>query len=133
MAYVVPTPDDFFNRFPVFGEKDPVQVQALITEASGKVDNSWLEADYAPAILYLTAHLLVLDASQEDEDPAIGPAGSGQVISSESISGMSVSYFNPSSSPTNRGGMVASELEMTEYGRRFRALLINNRGGPLVV
>lgn len=134
MAYAIPTLDEFFARFPVFEEATPEQVQALINEAAGKVDETWLEKDYKPAILYLTAHLLVLDASQEGDTPAIGPSGAGQVIASESISGMSVSYFNNQSGSSRFGQTSkASEYEMTEYGRRFLSLLRLNRGGPLVV
>lgn len=128
MAYEAVTPDDFTTRFPIFADREPDQIVAVLAEASAKVDNRWRAQDYKPAILYLTAHLLTMDNSQDGEEPAIGPSGAGQVIASESIAGMSVSYFN--------GGAVSgssSEYMMTEYGRRYLRLLRANFGGPVVV
>lgn len=132
MAYETVTVEDFNARFPIFAEREPDQVAAVLAEAIGKVDTRWRAQDYKPAILYLTAHLLTMDNSQDGEEPAIGPSGAGQVIASESIAGMSVSYFNGSSNPS-QGRVPSNDYEMTEYGRRYLRLLKANFGGPVVV
>lgn len=134
MAYETVTVDDFTARFPLFADREPDQIAAILAEAASQVDNRWRAADYKPAILYLTAHLLAMDASQEGDEVPIGPSGAGQVIASESIGGMSVSYFNGQSSNNRSGGVaVNSDYAMTEYGRRYLRLLRLNFGGPVVV
>lgn len=128
MPYVVPTAADFKTRFPIFTDKTDPQIEALIVEAHQMVDESWEEGDFAPAILYLTAHLIAMDNSQADETVEIG--GAAGAIASESFGGMSISYERSA----NAGRLQASEeYGQTVYGRRFLSLLRRNRGGPLVV
>lgn len=125
MPYTVPTVDQFKERFPVFGEAEDLQIQTLLTEASASVDLTWAEADYQPAIMYLAAHLLATDSSQEGDD--VGAGGDG-TIASESFNGMSVSYVRPNGVS---GGAFTSEYSTTSYGRRYLALLKRNK--PAVV
>ena len=124
------TTDDFIARFPIFADAEQTQLDALLLEAQGIVTTTWRAADYKPAILYYMAHMLALDGSQEDGEVAVGPSGAGQIIASESISGMSVSYFN---SAASRSSKSESDYATTEYGRRFARLLDLNFYGPLVI
>jgi hypothetical protein len=126
------TVDQFTTRFPIFALRPQPQIAAVLAEASGRIDNRWRAQDFPIAIMYLTAHLLALDASQATDDPAIGPSGAGQVIQSESIAGMSVSYFNGLRTSSGAGG-TPSDLTQTEYGRRYLKLLRANFAGPVVV
>jgi len=127
MPFTLPTAEDFATRFPIFGDADPELVTLLLAEASGMVDQSWQEADYQPAILYLTAHLLASDSSQEGDD--VGSGGEG-IIASESFGGMSVSYVR-----ANAGNSSAfnSEYSTTSYGRRFLKLLRMNKPGVVSI
>jgi hypothetical protein len=127
MAYTTPTLGDFLIRFPVFSDSDPSIITALLAEATAQLDQSWREEDYAPAILYLTAHLLATDNSGEGEDIEIG--GAQGAISSESFGGLSVSY----ASPSNNALSDSAQFGSTAYGRRFLVLLRNNRGGPVAI
>ena len=65
MAYETVTVEQFIARFPIFSDKDGDYVQVLLTEAGTSVDNSWREEDYPYAIMYLTAHLIATDNSDE--------------------------------------------------------------------
>jgi len=125
MPYTQPTVEQFQTRFPVFSEADEAQIQTLLTEASASVDESWAEADFQPAIMYLAAHLLATDSSQEGDD--VGAGGDG-TIASESFNGMSVSYVRPNGVS---GGAFTSEYGGTSYGRRYLNLLKRNK--PAVV
>jgi hypothetical protein len=129
--YDAVTVDMFTTRFPIFADNDPAQLAAVLAEASARVGRSWLARDYPVAIMYLTAHLLTLDASQEGDEVSVGPAGAGKIIASESIAGMSTSYFNPNPG-VSQGGSV-SEYAITEYGRRYLKLRKLNFTGPSVV
>lgn len=129
MSYTPPTRAEFLTRFPIFDDPElyPVAtIDFVLAEAIRTVDNTWMEADYAPAILYLTAHLLATDNSLDGEDVEFG--GMAQVAS-ESFGGMSISYANGAS-----GSLSANEqYGSTEYGRRFLVLLRRNQTGPVVI
>lgn len=125
MPYTIPTTDDFFTRFPIFEDKDEDMVAAIIAEAASNIDDSWREADYQPAILYLAAHMIATDNTDAGTEAEIGGPN---IVSSESFSGMSVSYQNNASQP----GVSQSQFGLTEYGRRYYALLIKNKPGIAV-
>jgi hypothetical protein len=125
MAYTAPTYADFIARFPIFADRDQTQIDLLLEESKNNIDQSWREVDYAPAIMYLTAHKLALDNSQEGDAVEVGGAS---VISSESFGGMSLSYAS--------GGVgdVVSKTQwgLTAYGRAYYSLLQKNKP-PVVV
>lgn len=128
MAYTAPTREEFLARFPIFADKDEAVVDACLLEATNTVDTSWREVDYAPAIMYLAAHLLAVDNSAEGESVSVG--GGGGAIASESFGGMSISY--------DGGGAAAdaaakSQWGSTEYGRRFYAMVKRNKPGPVTI
>jgi hypothetical protein len=114
------TVDDFTTRFPQFADTDDEQIQALLDEASRSVDDSWTADDIKPAILYLTAHMLLSETAESDKGGSFG-------IASESIGPISQSYVNQA------GQAAADPLLGSEYGRRYLALLKKNKSGPLVV
>lgn len=129
MAYTVPTYADFIARFPIFDNValyPQTVVELLLIEASNAIDTTWIETDYAPAIMYLAAHMLALDNSMEGDEVAIGGP---TAISSESFAGMSVSY---SKSAAPAGSAEASSFGTTSYGRRYYNLLRKNKP-PVVV
>jgi hypothetical protein len=126
MPYVKPTVDQFTERFPVFADRDEDLIALLIDEAMGSVDVGWVETDYQPAIMYLTAHLLATDASQTGDAVVVGPTQGG--VQSESFGPMSVAYKD-----FPAGSLSASEtFGTTAYGRRYLSLLIANKP-PIVV
>lgn len=125
MPYTVPTTEQFLARFPVFNSRDEDQIAAILVEASGFVDATWEEKDYQPAIMYMAAHLLTTDSSQEGDDAGSGGDG---VVASESFGGMSVSYVRPTGTS---GNSFTNEWATTSYGRRYLALLKMNK--PAVV
>lgn len=126
MPYTIPTTDQFYERFPIFEDADEDALALIIAEAASQIDDSWREADYQPAIMYLAAHMLALDNSGAGQEVEIGqPPGS---ISSESFAGMSVSY----STNSQASGVSATGYALTEYGRRYYQLLKKNKPGVAV-
>lgn len=115
MSFTAPTRADFVGRFPRFNAtKYDVAIDALLVEAIALIDDSWSEDDRTPAILYLTAHKLVMETGS-----TVDRSGT---IASESFGTMSISYGS------GVGG-VQSEYETTEYGRRFLAYQLGNFPG----
>ena len=129
MAHTPPTYSAFIARFPIFNDvvKYPQSVvESILVEATNNIDTSWLEADYAPAINYLTAHMLATDNSSEGDDVEIGGI---QNIASESFAGMSMSYKG---ADAPAGSAASSSFGTTSYGRRYYALLQKNKPGVVV-
>jgi hypothetical protein len=126
MPYDVPTLDQFTTRFPVFENRDEDQIQQCIDEASRSVDDSWVEGDYQPAIMYLAAHLLMTDESQVGDNPVIGPTQGG--VSAEHFGPMSITYKD-----FPEGSLSSSEtFGTTSFGRKYLSLLHANKP-PIVV
>jgi hypothetical protein len=111
------TVDDFFTRFPRFATADEYLIASLLEEASGQVDDSWLATDFKPATLYLVAHMYVMETGD-------AATNTGAIVS-ESFSGMSRTYANKGSKATN--------LDATEFGRRFVELRNGNFPGVVIV
>lgn len=128
MAYTRVTVEQFQARFPIFADKDSDYVQAMLTESELDVDDSWVsQANYTAGIMYLTAHKIATDNSQEGEVVTVGSSAGG--VASESFGGMSISYDNSASS--GEGSASASRWGSTEYGRRFYDLVLKNK--PAIV
>lgn len=123
MAYEKPTAAEFKTRFPIFEDKDDGLVTSIIEEASASVDETWLEADYKTAIMYLAAHLIATENSDEGDSVEVGGAGAG-AIASESFGPISVSYRDAEASASvKKAGIYGSTI----YGQRFATLLRRNK------
>lgn len=128
MPYTTPSLEQFRARFPVFEDAEDGLIEALLAEAAGQIDQSWREADYQPAIMYLAAHLLATDNSAEGDTVEVGGSTGG--IASESWGSMSVSY---DTGVKTSSAASASEWGATEYGRRFYNLLKKNKPGVVAI
>jgi hypothetical protein len=127
MPYTTPTYADFITRFPVFDNAityPQSMVEAVLAEMANNIDNTWVEADYQPAIMYMTAHVIATEATASKADSEIGVI---KTLTSESFSGMARSW-----SVQNNGTLSQSEMwGTTFYGRRYLDLLRKNK--PAVV
>jgi len=125
MPYTKPTVDQFRVKFPTFSGVGNPTIQAAIDEASASVDQSWIEADSQPAILYLAAHIMAADGVLFD---GLGAAGgmiaAGQV--SEAKVGDAMVKLGGASGGTG-GGSSASGYASTPYGKRYLELLRRNQ------
>lgn len=109
----------FKTQFPEFSNVDDTTVQIALDECEQYVDDSWGDQQI-PATMFLAAHLLSI-AQQ-------GSATGGQMITSERIGQISVSY-------AASGGAVGageSMLTNTIYGRQFYYYLMINSGGVAI-
>lgn len=112
MAYTAPVLAEFRARFPDFEATDAA-INFALADAGNLVDISWLERDYATAILFLAAHWLTVLSGDGADAP-------GQ-ITAESFGPLSVSYAD--------NGGTGSEFATTGYGRRYLELRKGNFPG----
>ena len=120
MAYVVPTPADLKIRYPAFTSVADATIQSYIDSA--QVDTSWIEADYAPAIMAWSAWAMT-DSGIGTGDEIAGYIGSG--VTRLKSGTLDVSFSDSASS--------ASGYETNIYGRMFYSLYRKNKGGPRVI
>lgn len=134
MAYTVPTAANLKARYPEFDAVSDDLVTLVITEAAGAVSTLWLERDYAPAIMLLTAHMLVTEGAVERANPD-GDGTSSMTttgaVKSYRVGDVQVSYAGAGEGAGSASGDL-SGLSATEYGKRFLALRRANFGGPMV-
>lgn len=125
MPYTTPTVDQFRVKFPTFSGVGNPTIQAAIDEASASVDQSWTEADYQPAILYLAAHIMASDGVLFDSLGATGGMiAAGQV--SEAKVGDAMVKLGGAGGGSGGGG-PASGYASTPYGQRYLQLLRRNQ------
>lgn len=109
----------FKSIFSDFESVDDTLVQIALDAAGQFVDTTW-GASQAPATMYLAAHFLSMATQTSDT--------SGQIITSESIGRISVSYASASG-----GGAATGTLSMSSYGTVFDNMLTAQGYGIAIV
>lgn len=120
MPYTVPTVAEFRERFPAFAAVPDARIQYWL-DHHAPVTTDWIEGDYQPAILELTAHNLVVN----DEVPRSGEVGAMAGVTRFRSGSMDVSFSEQAANAALGGGYDA-----TKYGQRFRIYLRRNAGTP---
>lgn len=131
MAYVIPTAAALKARYAEFSGVPDERVTAYITDATRSVQETWLERDYAPAIMLLAAHLMLSEGAI-----AVAAGGSSNIttvgaIKSKTVGEVSVTYAGVSGAAGGGSG-DAEGFSSTFYGLRFLALRRANFAGPMV-
>jgi hypothetical protein len=124
MAYTAPTPAEMKARYTAFAAVADETVQLWLTDAESFVDESWIEADYAPAIMALAAHNMAMEGLGATSGAAALPAG----VTRFKSGAMDVTVSEKAASARASGGYQA-----TRYGQAYARLLYKNHGGPRVV
>lgn len=120
MAHVPPTPADFKAKFPALASLPDATIQLALSEAAGRVDETWPEADFAPGRLYLAAHILTRDGH--------GPQAQAAALQAQGVK----SFKSGTLSAEFRDGPTDSPYATTSYGVSYLELLNRVAGGPLV-
>lgn len=126
MAYTEPTAADLKARYPAFAAVDSAVVTYWLTDAHRFVDTSWLESDYAPALIAAAAHHMSRARVTGIASDEVGDLAASGLTSFKS--GTFQASFAEGAANAAAGGGWAS----TEYGREYAALLRKNKGGPRV-
>jgi hypothetical protein len=123
---IVPSATNIKFKFPEFNIVDDATIEFAIEEAviACGGDGNWIdEANQTLAIMYYTAHLLMVSIQRAQ-------SAAGQVVSSERVGELSVTYAVPQMSQPSES---AIDLTMTPYGVRFLGLVRSNFPAVLTV
>ena len=122
----VPTSMNMKFKFPAFRNMDDGEIEFAIEEATvalgteSGTPGGWIDdANLTLATMYYAAHLLQVALMR-------ATSGTGQIISSESVPDMSVTYAVPDQTKP-------IDFTMTIYGERFLGLVKKNFPAVLTV
>lgn len=127
MPYTLPTATDFKTRFPEFGVVTDALIDLIIAEeTSNFVDETWPEADYQPAIRFLTAHILTKEGepARTESGGGSGPASSAPVKRAK-VGDVETEFAVEASSSGSGSTGSDQDFSSTYYGQQF--LIIRNR------
>ena len=127
MPYAKPTPADLKLRYAAFDAVSDERVQYWLTDAERFVDESWTDADYAPALMARAAHSMALEG--------LGGNGASDLagLRDLGITDFKSGSFSASIAEDAVKASVAGGYGSTRYGQEFAALLKRNSGGPMLV
>jgi hypothetical protein len=124
MAYTVPTADELQTRYSAFADVADATVDYWIEDAQRFVDETWTEADYAPALMALAAHNMTLGGIGTDSASLSGlPAG---------VTRFKSGSFEASFTDDAANARMSGSFGATRYGQEYLLLLRRNKGGPRV-
>lgn len=134
MAYVIPTTAEFKARYQAFSALSDAAISPVLADAVRTVGQPtatrWVEADYAPAIMLLTAHWLITEGALTGGAASNAGEFAGP-ITKKRVGDIETSYgFAPSGAGSSASG--SGDFERTEYGRRYLAMMRANFAGPMV-
>ena len=122
MPFTLPTAEAFKTRFPEFAEVADARIEAIIGEARSFVDETWIPADFAPAIRFLAAHMLAMEGANSDAPATVATTGPVQMVK---VGDVSTEFSRPGGASMAGGDTAAMSdrwLNETAYGVRFLAL-----------
>ncbi len=123
MAYALPSPADLKIRYPAFAAIDDATVQYWLTDAQRYADTTWIESDYAPALIAAAAHFIVRSGA-----PGIIGADTGQ-LAAAGVTDFQSQGFRARISDEAVKLAIAGGFESTNYGQEYLALLDRNKAG----
>lgn len=129
MALTPPTADALTTRYPAFKGTDVGLINAILQEALGAVDETWIPADQQPALLAYAAHLLAIermgDQSVTLDDGSVLPTAGP--LKSASVGPASFDFSDAALSIQAQQNASTNGLASTPFGRRYLELLRRNK------
>lgn len=122
MSYTAATPANLKAKFTVFSAVADADLQSALDDAALMVDDTWAsEDDFQLGQMLLAAHYLTLNG--------LGTSNESQFAGFKRLKIGSLELERATTSDQEAAGNLGS----TMFGQRFKALLRQNRPGPLVV
>lgn len=123
-GYAKPSFAHLIAKYPAFAAVPPVTVKMWLKDAERTVDTSWIEGDYAAALMALAAHNMAAGGLGTG---AASTAGVPSGITSMRSADLSLTFSDKAAN--NR---VTGSLASTIYGAEFAIMLRRNKAGPRV-
>lgn len=124
MTVTVPSSATFKARHPRFASVGDDTVTLYLNEASRSVSSCWNADDATSAIMYLAAHMMVMEG-------ALNPTGNAPGIGNQITAvkaGEVETEFSTDTIPAGVSGQLWATYGSTIYGRRYLDLAARNGG-----
>lgn len=126
MAYELPTASQLATKYPAFASVPPETIDAHVADAASEaVDNTWIEADYQPAVMAWAAHRMAM--------LGLGAVDRAAKYARQGVTGVKSGSFSISLDAERARAAANGELESTLYGQDYLRLLKRSKGGPRVL
>ena len=119
---IVPSAANVRLKFPEFRDESDASIEFALEEAQRNVDDSWIAGDQVLGLYYYAAHVLMVEISRRE-------SASGQMVRSETIGRMSITYASPTQPTATEG----SDLTTTPYGTRYLDLVTKSNPAVIVI
>jgi hypothetical protein len=141
MPYDTPTVQEFKDRFSELIAIPSQGIQNLLDLAGRFIDQTWIEGDYKPALLYLAAHFAVLarDAAASAIGASVGQSsgggGAGVYLRSISFGDRRIMYgaLPAGSIAAAQSATTTDSLVSSAYGQVYLMFLRRNSPVALLI
>lgn len=124
MSYTVPSAATFKARHPRFAAVSDGTVDLYLAEAANEVGTAWADGDGPAGIMYLAAHMMVMEGALAPTGIAIGVGNQIKKVKAGDVE----TEFATDARSDGIGGQLWATYGQTEYGRRYLALAARNGG-----
>lgn len=125
MTYAVPSAATFKTRHPRFAAVSDGTVDLYLADASRTVGATWADADGPHGIMYLAAHLMVMEGALAPTKTALGVGNQISRVKAGEVE----TEFSTDAKPDGISGKLWATYGRTFYGQRYLDLAARN-GGP---
>lgn len=124
MTYAVPSAATFKARHPRFAAVSDGTVDLYLAEASRTVGEAWSDDDGPDGIMYLAAHLMVLEGAIAPTGIAMGVGNQVKKVKAGDVE----TEFSTDAAPSGISGKLWANYGRTIYGQRYLELAARNTG-----
>lgn len=116
MSFTPPTAAEVKARFPEFAAVADATIEAIIEEAASFVDDTWIEGDAPAAVMFYTAHELVMAGQGTSAAAKLSAIGDFSRIKSGDLE------VSRGTQSTVTGSGADGTLAQSRYGLKFLEL-----------
>lgn len=121
----IPSAATFKARHPRFAAVADGTVDLYLAEAGNEVrETCWDAADYPVGVMYLAAHMMVMEGALAPTKTALGVGNQIKKVKAGDVE----TEFSTDAPNSGIGGQLWATYGQTEYGRRYLALARRNGG-----
>lgn len=124
MSYTVPSAATFKARHPRFAAVSDGTVDIYLAEAGDHVGAAWSDADGPVGIMYLAAHMMVMEGALSPTGVAMGVGNQIKKVKAGEVE----TEFSTDAKPAGISGKLWATYGSTFYGQRYLDLAARNGG-----
>jgi hypothetical protein len=119
------TVEQFKVRYPEFASVSTALISLVLSEAIGRVGDTWVDTDRLRAQMLLTAHILTMEGEPgRTENGAAGATAGTGLVKRDKVGDAETEFASPTASSSV--GSTLSGYALTFYGQQYLEILRRN-------